>query len=548
MATTLLGRHKDVFCQQCGYPYQVSASGEIDPRDNTRFDNDVVSGTCPMCRFTMDLAPDNPQGEKYPSFSGDRILVAKFPYQFADPDRWDVAVFRYPGGATTNYIKRVIGLPGETIRIRHGDIWVRGPNQERFSIARKPPAKIRAMLQPVYDNDYVLPKLIELGWPARWSAEAADGAAGAWATSDYRSFQTDGSGQGEAWIRYRHIVPTASDWELLQAGSAPSAESIRPQLVSDYSAYNAEKILPRYARDARRGREVPQDEFGLPLDPDHGFGASAWSTAPEPQNLGLHWVGDLAVECTMEVRRQEGAAVLELIQGGRAFRCTLDLKEGTATLSISGLDSFQPKPAKVIPKPGAYQLLLANVDHQLTLWVNGRPVAFDGSTAYEPLDNELPQPADLAPVGIAARGAALRVSRLKVLRDIYYIAQRLSRGSRMHGPITDFDYASFPYHPFSAQRVAEFLSAPSQWAEAFSQRRDCDFPLGPDQFLVLGDNSAESKDSRLWEGDGFEFYVKRDLLIGKALFIYWPHSWNEIPYLRIPFPLFPNFARMGFVR
>ena len=39
-----------------------------------------------------------------------------------------------------------------------------------------------------------------------------------------------------------------------------------------------------------------------------------------------------------------------------------------------------------------------------------------------------------------------------------------------------------------------------------------------------------------------------ELLIGKALFIYWPHSWNKIPYVNIPFPLFPNFARMGFVR
>jgi signal peptidase I len=36
--------------------------------------------------------------------------------------------------------------------------------------------------------------------------------------------------------------------------------------------------------------------------------------------------------------------------------------------------------------------------------------------------------------------------------------------------------------------------------------------------------------------------VHRDLLIGKALFIYWPHSWDW------PVPLFPNFARMGFVR
>jgi hypothetical protein len=39
------------------------------------------------------------------------------------------------------------------------------------------------------------------------------------------------------------------------------------------------------------------------------------------------------------------------------------------------------------------------------------------------------------------------------------------------------------------------------------------------------------------------------LLIGKALFIYWPHSWDRLPYFNsIPCPYFPNFTRMGLVR
>ena len=36
--------------------------------------------------------------------------------------------------------------------------------------------------------------------------------------------------------------------------------------------------------------------------------------------------------------------------------------------------------------------------------------------------------------------------------------------------------------------------------------------------------------------------MDRDLLIGKALFIYWPHSWDQIPGTKIPLPFFPNFA------
>jgi hypothetical protein len=37
-------------------------------------------------------------------------------------------------------------------------------------------------------------------------------------------------------------------------------------------------------------------------------------------------------------------------------------------------------------------------------------------------------------------------------------------------------------------------------------------------------------------------------MIGKALYVYWPHSWDKIPGTDIPFPFFPNFERMGFVR
>ena len=37
-------------------------------------------------------------------------------------------------------------------------------------------------------------------------------------------------------------------------------------------------------------------------------------------------------------------------------------------------------------------------------------------------------------------------------------------------------------------------------------------------------------------------------LIGKALCVYWPHSWNRIPGTPIPFPLFPNFMDMRLIR
>ena len=64
--------------------------------------------------------------------------MGKFAYEFAEPQRWDVIVFKFPGEATTNYIKRLVGLPGETIRIQHGDLWLRQQDGS-WQIARKPP-------------------------------------------------------------------------------------------------------------------------------------------------------------------------------------------------------------------------------------------------------------------------------------------------------------------------------------------------------------------------------------------------------------------------
>jgi signal peptidase I len=103
-------------------------------------------------------------------------------------------------------------------------------------------------------------------------------------------------------------------------------------------------------------------------------------------------------------------------------------------------------------------------------------------------------------------------------------------------------------------QLAAFFSDPKAWREPgpggrnpFELRRELQFPLYEDQFFVLGDNSPASADSRLWTG---QHHVGREMVIGKALFIYWPHGLYHIPGTGIPFPLgmFPNFKDMGFVR
>src|SRR3989344_1480165 len=62
-----------------------------------------------------------------PSFShGDYLLVDEFSYYFRQPERGEVIVFKYPGDESVYYIKRVIGLPGEEVKVRGGEVTVFG--------------------------------------------------------------------------------------------------------------------------------------------------------------------------------------------------------------------------------------------------------------------------------------------------------------------------------------------------------------------------------------------------------------------------------------
>jgi signal peptidase I len=57
---------------------------------------------------------------------GNRVLVAKFYYRLYHPQRGDIIVFRYPFNKKKNLIKRVIALPGETVRIENGLLYING--------------------------------------------------------------------------------------------------------------------------------------------------------------------------------------------------------------------------------------------------------------------------------------------------------------------------------------------------------------------------------------------------------------------------------------
>jgi signal peptidase I len=132
-------------CRRCGIVYDSRTSANRNgfyQSNGSGRDMEVPPSRCPRCG--NELMGDKPM----PVANGDRILVLKCIYQFFEPKRWDVIVFKNPPEPTVNYIKRLIGLPGERVQIIDGDVYING------QIARKPAKVQNELWMPVYDNDY----------------------------------------------------------------------------------------------------------------------------------------------------------------------------------------------------------------------------------------------------------------------------------------------------------------------------------------------------------------------------------------------------------
>jgi len=68
-----------------------------------------------------------PSGSMLPTLQvGDRVLVAKFWHLFATPSRGGIYVFKYPEDRSRDFIKRIIAVPGDTVDIRNGVVFING--------------------------------------------------------------------------------------------------------------------------------------------------------------------------------------------------------------------------------------------------------------------------------------------------------------------------------------------------------------------------------------------------------------------------------------
>ena len=331
MAPTLLGDHFTLTCGSCGYAFAVGKDEhELQQRDQTLH----VDATCPLCRTGVG-APQR-RGDV---IGGDKILVNKFLYRLREPRRFEVIVFKFPEAPHKNFIKRLVGLPGETLEVKNGDLWVNG------RLCRKPDEVQDAIWIPVLDAAH---------------PRSGDGGAPLW-----RPRAAEAEGQA-AWDLAREERPVCRPPRGSSGGgrAAPWLE-LGPWDVDDTYAY---------ARGGWRGRtEVPVADLRVRARVTcAGAGAVRLGIREDERVVAARFPvgqGTYAIEVDGEVQ-QEGGADASPLPVGRPVEIALAYADDQARLIVDGRtvlrweDPFAPGATRETARP--------------RLQAEGSEVVFDG--------------------------------------------------------------------------------------------------------------------------------------------------------------------------
>jgi len=447
MADTLKGAHLRLCCEQCGYKYSYGLGNygfaqDMIPRGPIK----SVYSRCPSCGHYQ------PTGGTMPIATGDRILVLKCIYQFFEPKRWDVIVFKNPLDPKINYIKRLVGRPGEAVEIIDGDVYING------RISRKP-AKVQDKLwMPVYDNNYQ---------PIRPTESSFNG---------HRWQQPFKNERGSKWT----VDETNPTIFRLDRG----AEQINT-MVYDTRIGNDFKATYAYD-DIKSYKHMP-------------------------------YCSDLMVRFYVRAQKSEGLIGIEMSKYETHYKAWVD---STGDMVIEAVKDKETEELarRSIKRPAMNKPVLvkfANVDHRLIFQFGTEKLIYD---LGEGPDDAGARVTDKEPKVKVFGSGRLTLSHVAIFRDIHYTASK---------PVN------------SMERARAVEGNP--------------FPLGKDEFFVLGDNSPNSLDGRWWNRPGRgnngreyrEGIVPRDYLVGKALFVYWPSGFK--PFAKFPLAIIPNIGRMRFI-
>ncbi|HOW72989.1 MAG TPA: S26 family signal peptidase [Phycisphaerae bacterium] len=543
MAVTLYGDQATNTCSACGYEYArgITQTDVAEAIQRRVYNNRL---RCPNCDTEVDRIP---MARLQRPDSGDRILVQKWGWSLGlggkhfGPNRWDVTVFKDPKDGTTNFIKRLVGLPGEVLEIIDGDVYTvsvgelqgkepgvvealdelrrevyfygikSGPaasfeqihnrytelNQRilpHLRIARKTELAQESLWCNVYDHDY-LPAAVDHARPAStvgWRP-VGDAAAKVWTTSG------------------RELVCECSE-DTLQAIQFDG------KVIGDLVTYNDSG---RYGRGPRGGTFLVGDvRLRFTWFPIAGNGGLRLQMNKD-RDL---FIADIGADGVVAIEQQGPG-----LPGGKR---------------VVG----QAKISRPLRSGRAVKIEFANVDFRVSLRVDGKELVTTGDE-YQPdiaraVQVSLRKVDDVRPtaVQIAARNLHSRFRHVVVERDVYYQST----------PQIEHDNDKGQTNPHVGWPAWGTTGHPILLREG----RDVNGRHYSGEYFMLGDNSPASKDSRLWWevgphlkplGEEYQLgTVPGDQLIGRAFFVYWPAGYRSSWAAGLG--VIPNFGRMRWIR
>ena len=542
MAPGLLGFHRRIACPSCRYDFafgvafddSVDSSAPVftEPEGSRRY------ATCPNCgQINIDVSG-------VPNSHGDQLLVQKHVYDFRQPRRWEVVVFRNPASPGEAYVKRVAGLPGDRIQIMNGDVFINGQiarkNFQQQLATRIPVCNLHYLAD---DEDWQMPWELDDGWKAEngllvTAAPPKDAA----------------TVQETRWLRFRnwrwsgghHLAETPlmdeeslGDWAALKEryNSMPITWSSRLDFDDERRVLRCEGVMPddlqqdllRQATSASFKTAIYRLAALSHLSPvTDRYGYNAMVESPE------YVVSDLMLRSRIAWTSQPDTIQAQVPVGNQIFGVLINPK--TTLVELIDVDegtvirSGRFDPAETLPTPGnadGGDLLLevSNFDQQVIVAVNGQPcfdpfeisdadsanTALESTVASGPGQNMDAEKAFQIAIkveqqrrwALGVKGGTVRIEDLEMFRDVFY-----TPGRRRHAV-------------------------------------ESEFTVPPDCYFVLGDNSPVSSDSRSWPDP----CVPHRLLLGRPFLVHLPSrpavleiggtrrmirvpEWSRIRYIR----------------
>ncbi len=441
---------------------------------------------------------------------GDRILCPKLNYYFRDLKRWEIAVFKFPylsAKATApdevfeehknqNFVKRVVGLPGETLAIAKGDIWIRPENGSGFKREVKPDKVQRGMWLNVYQDDFAILRDDELGVFWKFS----------------------GDGQARIVDKKLHLVPSAGSFAMsyrprVPFGAKRDRLSEMPGIPDRYTLeqpvqFQCRNLLP----DGKVCGHVFVNTFKtqnmLARCPACGSLQNEFSAIYYLRRSGLATVGPYKVDPPYARQGENSYRDVDYhIVPDLRVVADMTLSDETASFSVTLSEDSRSVEA-VFAGDGRIELLLNHelskaehravadlapgVKHRVEFYiVDGAARVFVDSTETALLDvmvwenDRLPSPRSLpraSGVTVAAAGGEVVLDTLLIDRDVfYYNGQEKPNGRPFRGL--------------------------GQQGEVVIDREN---------FFPMGDHCTSSFDARSWGP------VPLNHVLGPALAIWWP--------------------------